>query len=145
MKLVAIVVLALFLLGCERLEERFLPNLDIEPTVPPPPPARLGRPILAVVENESIRVEMDDGQICLGSAGDAFASNGWSGTLTECEYAYPYAVELAVGTLPDQIFVEPVATSGIIEEKEVQFRPFATVIVTDTVGETFRFESAGGF
>lgn len=132
--------------GCDRVRDFIRPGAPQELSLPPPPPARDARPVLAVLENDSVIVEMDDGVQCLGSSGAALSSSGWSGTLGECPYGYFYQVQLAVGTLPTTVFLQPSPPfEPNAPEGEVPFRPLVRLIVTDFLGVQHRFESQDGF
>ena len=115
-------------------------------TLPPPPPSRLARPVFVVVDGDRLFVEMDDGAQCIGGARGAFSAAGWTGQLTECPYAYNYAVALAAGSPAGPLELGEV-TGPVLppSEGEVPFRPIATAQITDTGGFTYRYESAEGF
>ncbi len=132
--------------GCDWFLDRALNRPSTEITLPPPPPDRLARPAFVVVDGDRIIVEMDDQSQCLGNAGGSFAAAGWTGLLTECPYPYTYAVALAAGTPGRQIPLNEVTGPVLpLDEGEVPFRPIASVSITDTNGQSYRFESAEGF
>ncbi len=108
-------------------------------------PDRIARPEFAVFEIETVIVGMDDGIQCRGPAGASLGAAGWTGTLEECPYPYTYAVELAAGATAGREFLEPAPADIVVEDGEVPFRPFVTVVITDTEGRRFRFQSANGF
>ena len=110
-----------------------------------PLPERLAVPTAVVFDIDTVIVGMDDGTQCRGPAGAALTAGGWTGGLVECPYPYRYAVELAAGTTAGREFLEPTTTSVFVEEGEVPFRPLVTVIITDTTGQRFRFQSINGF
>lgn len=118
-----------------------------KPPVPEPVilPDRAARPDFVVFEIDTVIVGMDDGLQCRGSSGAALGAAGWSGTLQECPYPYAYAVELAAGTAAGREFLEQVSDDVIVEDGEVPFRPLVTVLITDTEGRRFRFQSLNGF
>lgn len=136
---------SLFLVGCDRVGELVRPGSTVELTIPPPPPARNAEPALVVIDGDAVIVEMDDAIQCLGSSGAALASNGWSGTLSECPYAYFYEVELAAGTLPVRELLEPVVARLIVAEDEAPFRPLVRVTITDSIGFQHVFQTIAGF
>lgn len=126
--------------------DRALNRPSTEVILPPPPPDRVARPVFVVVEGTRIIAQMEDGLQCLGNAGGSFSAAGWTGVLAECPYPYTYAVALAAGSPAGPIPLNPVTTPVLpLEDGEVPFRPIATVRVTDTDGQSYRFESAEGF
>ncbi|MEM9584410.1 MAG: hypothetical protein AAGA08_14980 [Pseudomonadota bacterium] len=132
--------------GCDWFLDRALNRPDDSLVLPPELPARLARPAFAVVDGPRVIVGMDDGAQCLGNAGGSFTAAGWTGTLSECPYAYSYAVALAAGTPAGEIALEEVTGPVLpLEEGEVPFRPFVSLRVTDQTGQSYRFESAAGF
>jgi hypothetical protein len=108
-------------------------------------PDRTARPEFVAYEIETVIVGMDDGTQCRGPAGASLGSAGWTGTLVECPYPYVYAVELAAGTTAGREFLEPVSDDVVVEDGAVPFRPLVTVVITDTDGRRFRFQSVNGF
>ncbi len=144
-RVVMIVMAGTMLTGCDRVREIVRPGATEGITLPPPLPDRDARPVLAVLENDAVFVDMDDGTQCLGASGAALSSAGWSGTLRECPYGYSYQVELAAGTLPDRVFLEPRSGSGLVDEDSVPFRPLVRLSITDFLGTRHVFESEAGF
>jgi len=111
MRVALVLSLLVSVSGCDRVREIVRPGSTQELTLPPPLPDRDAQPVLAVLEDGSVFVEMDDGVQCLGASGAALSSAGWSGTLSECVYAYPYQVEL---TRPDEpVTLGPCALGGL--------------------------------
>ena len=98
--------LALALSGCGVVQKVRDIGYEEVPEVRPIPD-RVSRPNFVAFEIETVLVEMADGSVCRGSAGAALGASGWSGVLSECPYAYQYAVELAADTSPAQIGVFP--------------------------------------
>ncbi len=139
-----IAVMAFSVSGCEFLRDVFFDRSQPF-EVPAPQPERQTRPVLVALEAGAVLVGMDDTTQCLGNAGAAGRANGWTGTLTECPYAYTYEVVLAAGTLPGRVVLQEVIGSAIIDESDVPFRPLAVVTVTNNSGQSFRFESSAGF
>lgn len=141
-------VMALGLASCspikDRLQDRYFPGSREEVKLPDPLPPRDGIPVFAVLDGDAVQVEMDDGFVCLGSAGDNLRSNGWTGNLTECPYEYSYSVQLALGTSSDRVVLQPVESSGVTQE-EIVFRPVASLVVVDFIGREYRFEAGDGF
>jgi hypothetical protein len=139
-----LICLALVLSGCGVVQK--VRDIGTEP-VPDLPvlPERVARPNFVAFEIETVLVGMDDGTQCRGTAGAALGSAGWSGVLSECPYPYPYAVELAAGTTAERAYLEEVAADIVVEEGDVPFRPLVQVIITDTEGRRFRFQSITGF
>lgn len=132
--------------GCDWVLDRALNRPDTTITLPPPAPERLARPTFVVVQGDRIIVGMDDGVQCLGAAGPSFTAAGWTGLLSECPYPYTYAVALSAGTPASDIdLLEVTGPSLPAEEGEVPFRPIAAVRITDTGGQSYRYESAEGF
>jgi hypothetical protein len=54
-------------------------------------------------------------------------------------------VELAAGTTAERAYLEEVTADIVIGEGEVPFRPLVQVIITDSDGRRFRFQSITGF
>ncbi|MEP3347893.1 MAG: hypothetical protein ABJN34_02675 [Litoreibacter sp.] len=136
--------MALAVSGCGIVKDRVFGRS--EPfEVPAPLPERATRPVVVALESDAVIVGMDDGIQCLGSAGAAGRSNGWTGTLSECPYAFTYEVVLAAGTLPGQVALRETARELVIDETEIPFRPLAVVTITDLSGQAYRFESDAGF
>ncbi|PTX54093.1 hypothetical protein C8N43_2898 [Litoreibacter ponti] len=134
------------LAGCEFLSDvLFDRGARFEPPVPPP--ARATRPVAVAIDGDTALVGMDDLQQCRGNAGSsAAAGNGWTGTLSDCDYPYTYEVVLAAGTPPNFVQLNEVFGPQLPPaEGEVPFRPIAVVTVTDLAGQSYRFESAEGF
>lgn len=132
--------------SCDWVLDRALNRPDQSITLPPPPPSRLAQPEFVLLQGDRVIVEMDDGVQCLGASGVRFSPAGWTGTLTECDYAYSYAVALSAGTPAGDIPLLPVTDPLLpIDEDDVPFRPLASAVVTDTSGRSFRFESVEGF
>lgn len=147
MRIVGLLFIALLLGACERLQDRYFPRPepkleDFEPIV-----ERDTRPGFVVLDTSTVIVVMDDGAQCLGPARSrATFGSGWTGTLTECPYPYSYQVQLNAGAVSNQIQLQEVlGSSGVIDENAPVFRPIAVVLVTDSIGRTYRFESAEGF
>jgi len=132
--------------GCEFLSRVFL-DRGPDFRAPVPLPERATRPVAVAIDGDTVLVGMDDLMQCRGNAGSAaLAGNGWTGTLTECDYPYTYEVVLAAGTPAGFVQLGEVsATSLSSDEGEVPFRPIAVVTVTDLLGQSYRFESADGF
>ena len=139
-----ILCLALVLSGCGVVQK--VRDFGTEP-VPDLPvlPDRVARPNFVAFEIETVLVGMDDGTQCRGTAGAALGSAGWTGVLAECPYPYPYAVELAAGTTAERAFLEEVPAEIVVEDGDVPFRPLVSVIITDTDGRRYRFQSVTGF
>ena len=108
-------------------------------------PSRTAVPQFAAFEIDTVIVAMDDGLQCRGPSGAALGAAGWSGTFVECPYPYSYAVELAAGTVAGREFLEEVPVDVIVKDGEVPFRPLVTVLITDTDGRRYRFQSLTGF
>lgn len=137
---------ALAVSGCDWVLDRALNRPDTTITLPPPPPERLARPTFVVVQGDRIVVGMDDGAQCLGNAGGDFTAAGWTGVFSECEYPYTYAVALAAGTPGGDLDLNEVTGPALpLAEGAVPFRPIAAVRITDTAGQSYRYESAEGF
>lgn len=130
--------------GCEFLRDAFF-DRRAPFEVPAPLPTREPRPVVVALEDDAVLVGMDDTTQCLGAAGAAVRSNGWTGMLAECPYPYTYEVALAAGTLPGRVVLQEVIREVIIDENAVPFRPLAVVTVTNLSGQSFRFESSAGF
>lgn len=147
MRILSVILLAISLAGCERvggfLFDRETPDLE-EITLPD---QRLARPVFVVLETDAVIVVMDDQVQCQGpSRGQAASGGGWTGTLKECPYRYTYAVQLAAGAPSGRIQLQEVFAPPLPpEDGEVPFRPLAAVIVTDSVGQSYRFETPEGF
>ncbi|SFR43393.1 hypothetical protein [Litoreibacter janthinus] len=139
-----IAVMAFSMSGCEFLRDVFF-NRSKPFEAPAPLPERQTRPVLVALDSDAVLVGMDDTTQCLGSAGAAGSANGWTGTLTECPYAYTYEVVLAAGTLPGRVVLEEVLGPLIVDETAVPFRPLAVVTITNQNGQAYRFESSAGF
>ena len=140
----AVAVLALQ--GCDGPLGPLLGQREPAFTLPDPPPDRIARPAFVVVDGDRIIVEMDDQTQCLGNARGSFAASGWTGTFSECPYPYSYSVALSAGTPARQIPLAAVTSLPLpLEEGEIPFRPIASVRITDTAGQSYRFESAEGF
>lgn len=131
--------------GCELLQDIFFDRSSAF-EAPVPLPTRLTRPVLVALEVDTVLVGMDDMTQCLGSAGAASRGNGWTGSLTECPFPYTYEVVLAAGSMPGRVILNEVVGNSLpSEEQEIPFRPLATVTITDTNGQGYRFESSAGF
>ncbi len=140
------VTAALAVQGCDGPLGRILGQAEPEFTLPEPLPERLVRPVFVVVDGDRVIVEMGDQTQCLGNAGGNFSAAGWTGALSDCPYPYSYSVALAAGTPARQIALNEVTTPPLpAAEDAVPFRPIAAVRITDTAGQTYRFESAEGF
>lgn len=147
LKTLSICAAALLMLpGCDGPLGGLLGQSEPAFTVPDPLPERIARPAFVVVDGDRIIAEMSDGVQCLGNAGGSFTAAGWTGTFSDCPYPYTYAVALAAGTPARQIPLAEVTTLTVpLEDGEVPFRPIASVRITDTAGQSYRFESAEGF
>lgn len=145
MRVFGLILIALSLCGCERLQNRYFPQPepkleDLQPAV-----ARDARPDFVVLGTSTAIVVMNDGAQCLGPA-RAVPGTGWTGVLTECPYPYSYQVQLNAGAVSGQIQLQEVpALGGVVDESEAPFRPIAVVLVTDSIGRRYRFESVDGF
>lgn len=145
-QVIVLMCLTAGLTGCDWVLDRALNRPDTQITLPPPPPERLARPTFVVLQGDRIIVGMDDGFECLGAAGASFTAAGWTGVFGECPYPYTYAVALSAGTPAGDIeLLESTAPALPLEEGEVPFRPIASVQITDTAGQSYRYESAAGF
>jgi len=146
MRLLVLVSVCLGLMGCERLQNRYFPRSepvldDLRPVV-----ERAARPNVVVLDTDAVIIVMDDGAQCLGPArARASAGSGWTGTLTECPYLYSYQVQLNAGAASGQIQLQEVLIGGVVDEDAPPFRPIAVVLITDTLGRAYRFESTEGF
>ena len=116
-----------------------------EITPPDPLPSRDAVPIFAVLDTQAVRVEMDDGQVCLGASGADFSPAGWTGNLSECAYEYQYSVQLNAGALAGSTPLRPVEGLILPNDDSPPFRPIARVIVTDFLGRSYSFETTAGF
>ncbi len=137
---------AMPLQGCDWFLDRALNRPDDTLVLPPELPNRLARPAFAVLDGARVIVGMDDGAQCLGNAGGSFTAGGWTGTLSECPYAYTYAVALSAGTPAGEIPLNEVTGPIVpLDEGEIPFRPVASLRNTDQSGQSYRFQSAQGF
>ncbi|GFE65662.1 hypothetical protein [Litoreibacter roseus] len=140
------ICVAALLSGCTRLQNRYFPDPIDRIDLPPPAPLQVARPLFAVLEDETVLVEMADGTICRAAAGGSFAAGGWSGRLTECPYAYPYEVRLAASVLPGQVPLAPrPEAQQPASQTTVPFRPLVVLRVTDAARRSYEFWSEEGF
>ncbi len=148
MRALILISLVLSLAACDRLRDRYFPQPpaptleDLQPAV-----ERDARPDLVVLETAAVIIVMDDGAQCIGPARErAGTGQGWTGKLTECAYPYSYQVQLNAGAVSGQLQLQEVsALGGVVDEDAPPFRPIAVVLMTDTIGRSYRFESIEGF
>lgn len=145
--LLIIAVILGTLAGCARLNDRFFDRNTPDFDTIALPSERSARPTFVVLETEVVIVVMEDDAQCIGpSRGQGSVRGGWTGTLQECPYAYTYSVEIAAGAPSGSIVLNEVIPDPLpVNDGQPTFRPLAAVLITDTFGRSYRYETAEGF
>jgi len=99
-------------------------------------------PVGATLTRDLLSVSMSDGQRCLGPRPQTAGPEGWSGRLSGCSVAYPYAVRID----PDpNILRQAVEAVFSVLHFEDALAPMAEVEVTGPRGRVHVFASPPPF